>query len=45
MIRNQLEMSHVTTDVKKNGVVGIELIALDMRRNAIVNGGEIAIIH
>ena len=45
MISNQRKMLHAETNVKKNGVVGIEQIALGTRRNAIVNGGEIAIIH
>ena len=45
MISNQQRMLLAETNVKKNGVVGTEQIALDTRRNAIVNGGEIAIIH
>ena len=45
MISNQQRMLLAETNVKKNGVVGTEQIALDTRRNVIVNGGEIAIIH
>ena len=45
MISNQQKMLLAETNAKKNGVVGTGQIALDTRRNAIVNGGEIAIIH
>ena len=43
MARSQPEKLRVTTDAVKNGVDGIELIALDTGRNVIVNGSEIAI--
>ena len=45
MISNQQKMLLAETNAKKNGVVGTEQIAFFSRRNANVNGGEIAIIH